>query len=91
MVEEGLCARNTQFYCFTGTKEQILTQVRQVRMVEEGCVPAMVNLLRSPVESIQEHAAVTLRNLSLNDGLDPITSLCILYIVYSICSIYPYL
>jgi hypothetical protein len=50
-------------------------------MVEEGCVPAMVNLLRSPVESIQEHAAVTLRNLSLNDGLVPITSLSTLYIV----------
>lgn len=39
----------------------------QVRIVEEGAVPAIVNLLRSPVESMQEHAAVTLRNLSLND------------------------
>jgi hypothetical protein len=35
--------------------------------VEEGAVPAIVSLLRSPVESMQEHAAVTLRNLSLND------------------------
>ena len=77
-----MCQQYSVYVCFTSTKVQILTQVRQVRMVEEGCVPAMVNLLRSPVESIQEHAAVTLRNLSLNDGLYYCIPLCTIYRIY---------
>jgi hypothetical protein len=37
------------------------------RMGEEGALPYMISLLRSPDERIQEQAATLLRNLSVND------------------------
>jgi hypothetical protein len=46
-----------------------LSMKREVsrRMGEEGALPYMITLLRSPDERIQEQAATLLRNLSVND------------------------
>jgi hypothetical protein len=39
-------------------------------MVQEGALPPLIALLRSPLESIQEQAAVAVRNISVNPEYD---------------------
>jgi nitrate/nitrite-specific signal transduction histidine kinase len=42
----------------------------KARIVQEGALAGLVALLKSPIVNILQHAAATLRNLSVREGND---------------------
>ena len=49
-----------------------------VKIVQEGGLPPLIALLRSPLDSIQEQAAVAIRNISVNAEYDvKIVQVCV--------------
>ena len=49
-----------------------------VKIVQEGGLPPLIALLRSPLDTIQEQAAVAIRNISVNAEYDvKIVQVCV--------------
>ncbi len=67
-VIRNLSVNSLIFHFFSDSKAEI-----RIRLVNEGALPPLIAMLRSPNEGIQENAVVTVRNISVNGPLLPVS------------------